>query len=129
MQTAVVFKTLEHNVEPLEWEREVSLYTRLFRLWEGRNYDEETNPFKYIVQYLGSFAQPRELPDPRNPGCQTTRYTIILEYVTGGTLDNFFRTQHGLVNSLEDRKHLWRHMFDLLLGVHMIHNLGDKWKG
>lgn len=123
-----MFKTLEQSTEPDEWKREVEVYNRLVNLCEDSN-DASTNPFRYIVRYLGSFSQPREEAHPQIPSEQRKAYTIILEYVNGGTLEAFFKTKLSLIQTPEDRRGLWQHMFDLLQGVHIIHNLGKDWKG
>ncbi|KAK0651080.1 hypothetical protein B0T16DRAFT_403139 [Cercophora newfieldiana] len=81
------------------FENEVDIYANL-----------SDNDFTHIVRYYGSFVQ-------------NDRFTMILEYASGGTLLEYFKnTPHPSTSS--ERKNFWMAFFELLAALERIHELG-----
>ncbi|KAK7977073.1 hypothetical protein PG988_004563 [Apiospora saccharicola] len=93
-QDNVIFKQMEdHDM----WKREVDAYIAI----------NNPKPAEFVTGFYGSF-------------CQGNSGTIVLEYATGGTLEDLLKTTLTLEGT--GQREFWEKMFDLTLALNCIHH-------
>lgn len=94
----MVFKVYQTEEARDLFSNEADAYTTLF-----------APSFDYIVRYLGSFEQ-------------NGKFTVILEYAEGGSLLDFLKKGYNPIDN-EELVKFWTRMFELLWGLHCIHEI------
>jgi len=130
----VVFKKIgptedKNEFDQLEksWENELDIYAKLEN-WDPMAVLEipdmepsVASPFDYVTQCLGCFEQ---------PGPEGKRWTIILEFAAGGSLNDFYRSPDGrsVISPRLDKSNIlpfWNKLLRCLLqGLVAIHAAG-----
>ncbi|KAK3986339.1 hypothetical protein QBC44DRAFT_140233 [Cladorrhinum sp. PSN332] len=121
------------------WENEVAAYNTLDNYsggWSTTSFGTDIpltitrrSTFNYITRYMGLLKRKNSGEPKGDLDLEKLNGThfIIIEYAPGGDLSDFCRNHIGLITSTtrENRRNLWHHLFELLQGLHAIHNAGN----
>ncbi|KAK3372081.1 kinase-like domain-containing protein [Podospora didyma] len=127
----IVMKTTSYDI----WDNEVNVYSALSHGLERDRRVGAPSLYDHIIQYHGSFTQPRTpnqtlnntLGRLSNPDARPGKtHTILLEYAEGGDLTKFCKDHIDIVCSKkeEEIRRLWDRLFELLAGLYLIHEIG-----